>query len=173
VVGGHRGVPGFEADRRGAEAGIGQRPADHRDVRTAVAQTGGGVVRVHEQQRYAGTGARPRLLQAPGVPAQRRPGVADPDLGGRTVDDLLQVTDLGQDPARLIDDLGADGRDRYVPGGAFQDAGAECGLQGRDRAGHRRLGDAEQCRRVGEGAGVHHGDQRAELAQLHIHTPSV
>ena len=42
-----------------------------------------------------------------------------------------------------------------------------------DRAGHRRLGQAQFGRRLGERAGVGHRDQRRQLTELHIHALSV
>jgi hypothetical protein len=142
-------------------------------VGRAVAEARGRVVGLDEDQRYARVRGRPRLLQPPGVPAQRRPGVADAYLGARLRNDPLQVADLLEDPPGLGDDPGAGRGQRDVPGGPLQHPGAEGPLQRGDRAGHRRLGDPEDGGRVGERTRVDHRDQGPELAHLHIHTLSV
>jgi hypothetical protein len=116
---------------------------------------------------------RPRLLQPPGVPAQRRPRVADPYLGAGLRRDPLQVVDLLEDAPGLGDDPGPGRGRRDVPGGALQHPGAEDLLQRGDRAGDRRLRDVEFGRGVGERTGVDDRDQGSELADPHIHALSV
>jgi hypothetical protein len=101
------------------------------------------------------------------VLAERRPGVADPQLGQRLGRDPVQVRDLVQHPTRAFEHLGAHGRERDVPRRTLQQPHTERRLQRGDRTGHRRLCEVEFRCRIGERAGVDHRHERPQVPQIH------
>jgi hypothetical protein len=118
-------------------------------------------------------GVGPGLLQAAGVPPQRRPGVPDPQFGAGLLDDVVQVRHLVQHAPRPGENLGAGAGRAHLPGGALQQPGAERGLQRGDGPRNRRLRDAQGHSCFGERSGVDHRDQSTQVTQLHIHTSTV
>ena len=157
----------------GTEPPVLDRHAQHSDVGRPVAEAGQAGVRLHEHQRRARVLRRPAALQGCGVPSERRPGVADPDLAGHVADRALDGGHLGEHTACMRDDPRAQHREGHLASGALQQPRAEGVLQRAHRPRHRGLGDAERRSRVGEGAFVDDGDEGAQLAQLQTHAPSV
>lgn len=157
----------------GATALRGWRGADDRDVAGSLGQAPGRGVGAHQQQRHGRVLRGPAALELDGVRADGRPGVSHAQWALPGTGLPGQVVDLGHDPAcpgqhsiprRGEDDLAA---------GSPQQAYPQDVLQLCERAGDRRLRDAEHGGGAGETTRIDDRDQAAQVAQLHIHASSV
>jgi hypothetical protein len=173
VVGGQRAVAAFLADGGAGEAPLVGWRSDHGQVAQAFGQATGAGVGADQLQLDVRVAGGPAALELQGVPAQRRPGMADaqPPMAGRRLAD--KVVGVGQQLPGLGQDLDA-GRGRGdAAAGPVQQPDPQHLLEREEGAGDGGLGDAQLDGGVGEAAGVDDRDQAAQLPQLEIHNRSV
>ena len=116
---------------------------------------------------------RPLLQQPRRTPTERCPRVAESEFTDPGLDSACERSHLLEHAPRLLDGANPSAGERDLTSGAVDESGAEVHLECRNGAGHRGLGHVEVRGRVGEAALVSDGDQRPQMAKLHIHVLSV